>query len=70
VGVEVRRYLGPRQNGKSQLIVARALAGVLLFGEKTIIISAHETDTAREIWRRMIDVIEDNPTLEARVTAR
>ena len=23
----------PRQNGKSQLIVARALAGVLLFGE-------------------------------------
>lgn len=60
----------PRQNGKSQLIVARALAGVLLFGEKTIIISAHETDTAREIWRRMIDVIEDNPTLEARVTAR
>lgn len=60
----------PRQNGKSQLIVARALAGVLLFGEKTIIISAHETDTAREVWRRLIDVIEDNPTLEARVTGR
>lgn len=60
----------PRQNGKSQLIVARALAGVSLFGEKVIIISAHETDTAREIWRRMIDVIEDNPTLERRVTAR
>lgn len=60
----------PRQNGKSQLIVARALAGVLLFGEKTIIISAHETDTARTVWQRLIDVIEDNPTLEARVTAR
>lgn len=60
----------PRQNGKSQLIVARALAGILLFDEKVIIISAHETDTAREIWRRMIDVIEDNPTLEARVTGR
>lgn len=60
----------PRQNGKSQLIVARALAGVLLFGEKTIIISAHETDTARQVWQRLIDTIEDNPTLEARVTAR
>ena len=60
----------PRQNGKSQLIVARALAGVLLFGERLIIVSAHETDTAREVWRRLVDVVEDNPTLEARVTAR
>lgn len=60
----------PRQNGKSQLIVARALAGVLLFGEKMIIISAHETDTAREVWKRLIDVVEENPTIEARVTGR
>lgn len=60
----------PRQNGKSQLIVARALAGVLLFEEKMVIISAHETDTAREVWKRLIDVVEDNPTLEARVTGR
>lgn len=60
----------PRQNGKSQLIVARALAGALLFGEKMIIISAHETDTAREIWKRLIDVIEANPTLEKRLTGR
>lgn len=60
----------PRQNGKSQLIVARALAGVLLFGEKMIIISANETDTAREVWKRLLDVIEDNPTLNSRVTGR
>lgn len=60
----------PRQNGKSQLIVARALAGVLLFDERMIIISAHETDTAREVWKRLIDVVEANPTLEARVTGR
>lgn len=60
----------PRQNGKSQLIVARALAGVLLFGEKTIIISAHETDSARLVWKRLVDVVEDNPTLEKRVTGR
>lgn len=67
------KYVGvsaPRQNGKSQLIVARALAGVLLFGEKTIIISAHDTDTAREVWRRLLDVVEANPSVEARVTGR
>lgn len=56
-----------RQNGKSQVIVARALAGVLLFGEKTIIISAHQTDTAREVFQRLVDVIEDNPDLGKRV---
>jgi len=69
----VSKFVGisaPRQNGKSQLIVARALAGVLLFGEKTIIISAHETDTAREVWKRLIDVIEANPSVERRVTGR
>lgn len=69
----VSKFVGvsaPRQNGKSQLIVARALAGVLLFGEKTIIISAHETDTAREVWKRLTDTIEANPSLEARVTGR
>ena len=60
----------PRQNGKSQLIVARALAGLLLFGERSIIISAHETDTAREVWRRLVDCVEGNPSLEGRVTAR
>jgi hypothetical protein len=59
----------PRQNGKSQLIVARALAGILLFGEKTIICSAHQTDTAREVFTRLLDVIEGNPSLERRVTA-
>ena len=67
------RFVGlsvPRQNGKSQIIVARALAGVLLFGEKLIIISAHETDTAREVWKRLIDVIEANPSIEDRVTGR
>jgi hypothetical protein len=59
----------PRQNGKSQLIVARALAGILLFGEKTILCSAHQTDTAREVFQRLLDVIEDNPSLALRVSA-
>lgn len=57
----------PRQNGKSQLIVARALAGVLLFDEQTIIVSAHQTDTAREVFQRLLDIVEANPSLERRV---
>ena len=57
----------PRQNGKSQLIVARALAGALLFDEKTIICSAHQTDTAREVFQRLLDAIDVNPGISRRV---
>ena len=57
----------PRQNGKSQLIVARALAGILLFDEQLIICSAHQQDTAREVFHRLVDILEDNPSLHERV---
>ena len=57
----------PRQNGKSQLIVARALAGILLFDERLIMISAHQQDTAREIFMRLVDILETHPTLDSRV---
>lgn len=57
----------PRQNGKSQLIVARSLAGILLFDEETIIVSAHQQDTAREVFARIIDIVESHPSLERRV---
>ena len=57
----------PRQQGKSQLIVARALAGVLLFDEQTILVSAHQTDTAREVFQRLLDIIDDNPSVARRV---
>lgn len=57
----------PRQNGKTSLIVARALAGLLLFDEQTIIVSAHRQDTARETFFRLVQLIEDNPSLENRV---
>ena len=52
VGVSV-----PRQNGKSQLLVARALAGVLLFGERKIVISAHQQDTAREAFSKLVEIL-------------
>ena len=57
----------PRQNGKSEIIVARALAGVLLFDEQTIIVSAHQQDTAREVFSRILDLIDSYPALERRV---
>jgi hypothetical protein len=57
----------PRQNGKSQLIVARALAGALLFGEKLIVISAHQADTARETFAKFMEQIEANGSLESRL---
>lgn len=49
------------------LIVARVLAGLLLFDEKIIIVSAHRQDTARETFFRLVQIIEDNPRLEERV---
>jgi hypothetical protein len=55
VGVSV-----PRQNGKSQLLVSRALAGALLFGEKKIVISAHQQDTSRETFGKMVEILEDD----------
>lgn len=49
-----------RQNGKSQLLVARALAGALLFGEKKIVISAHQADTARETFGKFMEIHDDD----------
>lgn len=53
VGVSV-----PRQNGKSQLLVARALAGALIFGERLIVVSAHQQDTARETFEKLLEIVE------------
>jgi uncharacterized protein (DUF934 family) len=47
--------------------VARALAGALLLDEKTIICSAHQTDTAREVFQRLLDTIDENPNISRRV---
>lgn len=62
----------PRQNGKSQLLVARALAGALLFGEKKIVVSAHQQDTARESFSKLMEIIEadENAALRSRLDTR
>lgn len=50
----------PRQNGKTQLMVSRALSGALLFGEKKIVISAHRQDTATENFGKAMEILEDD----------
>jgi phage terminase large subunit-like protein len=59
VGVEV-----PRQNGKGELLEARALVGLFLLDEVLLIHSAHEFATATEALERMDARIDANPDLK------
>jgi Terminase large subunit, T4likevirus-type, N-terminal len=60
----------PRQNGKSVLLLARSLAGALLFGERLIVVSAHEADTYREsTWTDLQNLIDSSSALAKRVKA-
>lgn len=52
-----------RQNGKGSILEARQLAGLFLFGEKTIIHSAQDFATSGEHFRRVASLIQDTPTL-------
>lgn len=52
-----------RQNGKGSALEARVLAGMLLFGERLILWSAHETKTAFEAFRRCEDLFRSDPDL-------
>ena len=49
----------PRQNGKTAILEARELAGLLLFGEELIIHSAHEVKTALEAFQRIESYFEN-----------
>lgn len=53
----------PRQNGKGEILVARELAGIFLFGEESILHTAHFLDTAVDARDRLWDVIENNDDL-------
>lgn len=59
VGVEVAR-----QNGKGELLEARALLGLFLLDERLLVHSAHEFATASEALDRMDDRIDRNPQLK------
>lgn len=52
-----------RQNGKGEVLVARELAGIFLFGEKSIFHSAHFMDTAIDAQKRLWEIIEASEDL-------
>lgn len=56
-----------RQNGKGSILEARELAGLFLFGERLIIHSAHQFDTSKEAFERILFLIENTPDLEREV---
>jgi phage terminase large subunit-like protein len=60
----------PRQNGKGGILEARELAGLLLFGEKTIIHSAHEQKTARIGFDRILHYFENYDDLRKKVLGK
>lgn len=57
----------PRQNGKDELLLARELAGLFVWGERLIGHSAHLFDTAMEHLERLVSLIEDVPEFSSRV---
>lgn len=64
VGISV-----PRQNGKGALIEARELAGLLVFGEQSIVHSAHQQSTARVGFDRLKAYFENYDDLRRKVKA-
>lgn len=60
----------PRQSGKSFCIVARALAGVLLFGERLVIVSAHEQRTSRLMFDDLEGLFANYDDLRRRVASK
>lgn len=59
----------PRQNGKSWLLVLRALFGLFVLRKRVILFSSHMWATTNETFRVMKDVIEANDDLVAEVKA-
>jgi len=51
----------PRQNGKSVILLIRALAGALLFDERLVIVSAHEWRTVVELFRTCTEWVMNSP---------
>lgn len=59
---------GPRQGtGKNDKTAARELAGLILFGERLIIHTAHEFPTANEAFLRLVAVFENYDDLRKKV---
>ncbi|KPC61563.1 hypothetical protein ADL27_62995, partial [Streptomyces sp. NRRL F-6602] len=56
-----------RQNGKGGWLEARQLGGVFLFGDKLIIHTAHQFNTAQESFLRLDQIFEGSYSLSRRI---
>jgi phage terminase large subunit-like protein len=56
-----------RQNGKTHLARIRILTGLFIFGEMNIVAMSSNRGMALDTFRKVVDVIEDNPALMAQV---
>ena len=57
----------PRQNLKTEYLIARILAGLFIFGEELIVFSAHRASTTTKVFRRLKRAIDRCPQLGARI---
>jgi hypothetical protein len=53
----------PRQNGKNFILEVFELASLYLFGDKTIVHSAHKFDTSVEHFNRIKELMQESPEL-------
>lgn len=56
-----------RQQGKGSVLEARELAGLVLFGEKQIVHTAHELKTSMKHFKRLIRLFDGSDDLRKRV---
>lgn len=73
-GVDGDRWVSPanvmviaRQNGKSEILVARALFGMFVLRKRMILYSSHQWASSNEVFLRMKAIIEQNPELDSQV---
>lgn len=57
----------PRQNLKTEYLIARILGGLFLFREELIVFSAHRASTTTKCFRRLRRAIEASPQLGGRI---
>jgi hypothetical protein len=56
-----------RQNGKGSILEARELAGLFLLGERTVVHSAHQFDTSKEHFLRILELLEGVPDFDREI---
>jgi hypothetical protein len=57
----------PRQNLKTEFLLARILAGLYLFNEELIVFSAHRASTTTKVFKRLKRAIDRNHQLGSRI---